>query len=226
MTERLMVPEVELIRLFLEQKYIQRADARQKKMGLAYTDAETGDLARQLYQWLAYGAWRSVPDDPGDAIGALTARAATESFDDLLLRRAYEFAALPAPWGTALVPYAQQVFLGLADRLKEEMAPASGWRIFESDGRWLTLRNDAADKEMVVDTQAEADPCYECGSTDHADRVCLGCNEIVDRNPSALVGSELIDTLKTHRTLFKTSLPQAKEAVRNGWRKGDAWTPN
>lgn len=226
MTERLMVPEVELIRLFLEQKYVQRADDRQKAMGLAYTEAETGDLARQLHQWLAYGVWRNVPDDPSDPIGDMTPRASSENIDDLMLRRAYEFAALPAPWGTALVPYAQQVFLGLADRLKEEVDPASGWRIIESDGRWLTLRDDEADQEMVIDTKAGTDPCYECGGSDHADRVCLGCNEIVDRNPPTLAGAELIDTIKAHRTLYKTSLPQAKEAVLNGWRKGDAWEPN
>ncbi|USN15206.1 hypothetical protein KIKIMORA_00590 [Brevundimonas phage vB_BpoS-Kikimora] len=226
MAERLMVPEVDLIRLFLEQKYVQRADERQKQMGLAYTEAETGDLARQLFQWLAYGAWRTVHDDPSDPIGDLPARASGESFDDLLLRRAYEFAALPAPWGSSLVPYAQRIFIELADRLKDENAPASGWRIIESDGRWVTLRDDAADKEVVIDTQAGTEPCYECGSTDHADRVCLGCNDVVDRAPQALTGTALIATVKAHRTRYKTSLVQARDAVQKGWREGDAWEPN
>ena len=37
---------------FLERKYVQRADARQKEMGLQYTTAETHDLARELAKFL------------------------------------------------------------------------------------------------------------------------------------------------------------------------------
>jgi hypothetical protein len=33
---------------FLCRKYVQRADGRQKKMGLQYTEAETHDLAREI----------------------------------------------------------------------------------------------------------------------------------------------------------------------------------
>jgi hypothetical protein len=36
---------------FLCQKYVQRADDRQKAMGLLYTEAETHDLARELSLW-------------------------------------------------------------------------------------------------------------------------------------------------------------------------------
>lgn len=34
--------------LFLERKYVQRADARQREMGLQYMEAETHDLAKEL----------------------------------------------------------------------------------------------------------------------------------------------------------------------------------
>lgn len=41
-----------LIFEFLEQKYIQRADARQKEMGLQYMTAETHDLSRELAKFM------------------------------------------------------------------------------------------------------------------------------------------------------------------------------
>lgn len=34
---------------FLNRKYVQRADERQKKMGLQYTEAETHDLAEEIH---------------------------------------------------------------------------------------------------------------------------------------------------------------------------------
>ena len=39
---------VETVFDFLCRKYVQRADERQKSMGLQYTEAETHDLARQI----------------------------------------------------------------------------------------------------------------------------------------------------------------------------------
>jgi len=36
---------------FLCRKYVQRADNRQRSMGLQYTEAETHDLARELARW-------------------------------------------------------------------------------------------------------------------------------------------------------------------------------
>jgi hypothetical protein len=38
-----------LILEWLRKKYVQRADERQKAMGLQYTEAETHDLAREFY---------------------------------------------------------------------------------------------------------------------------------------------------------------------------------
>lgn len=38
---------------FLCRKYVQRADRRQKAMGLQYTEAETHDLARELAAFIA-----------------------------------------------------------------------------------------------------------------------------------------------------------------------------
>lgn len=35
---------------FLNRKYVQRADARQKEMGLQYTEAETHDLAKEIHR--------------------------------------------------------------------------------------------------------------------------------------------------------------------------------
>lgn len=35
---------------FLNRKYIQRADERQKQMGLQYTEAETHDLAKEIHR--------------------------------------------------------------------------------------------------------------------------------------------------------------------------------
>lgn len=37
---------------WLTRKYVQRADDRQKAMGLQYTTAETHDLAHELAKWL------------------------------------------------------------------------------------------------------------------------------------------------------------------------------
>lgn len=37
---------------FLCQKYVQRADARQKAMKLQYTEAETHDLAKEIRQFI------------------------------------------------------------------------------------------------------------------------------------------------------------------------------
>lgn len=37
---------------FLCRKYVQRADARQKAMGLQYTEAETHDLAREIARFI------------------------------------------------------------------------------------------------------------------------------------------------------------------------------
>lgn len=41
-----------LLFCFITQKYAQRADTRQKEMGLQYTTAETHDLARELAKFL------------------------------------------------------------------------------------------------------------------------------------------------------------------------------
>lgn len=38
---------------FLCRKYVQRADYRQKKLGLQYTSAETHDLAEELAKWIS-----------------------------------------------------------------------------------------------------------------------------------------------------------------------------
>lgn len=38
---------------FLRRKYVQRADARQKSMGLQYTTAETHDLAEEIARLFA-----------------------------------------------------------------------------------------------------------------------------------------------------------------------------
>lgn len=38
---------------FLCRKYVQRSDARQKSMGLQYTEAETHDLAREMSAFIA-----------------------------------------------------------------------------------------------------------------------------------------------------------------------------
>lgn len=35
---------------FLNRKYVQRADERQKEMGLQYTEAETHDLAKEIHR--------------------------------------------------------------------------------------------------------------------------------------------------------------------------------
>jgi hypothetical protein len=46
---------------FLRRKYVQRADARQKAMGLVYTEAETHDLAREIARFISN---HDVPLDP------------------------------------------------------------------------------------------------------------------------------------------------------------------
>lgn len=38
---------------FYQRKYVQRADDRQKQMGLVYTEAETHDLARETAKFIA-----------------------------------------------------------------------------------------------------------------------------------------------------------------------------
>lgn len=48
---------------FLCAKYVQRADDRQKAMGLQYTEAETRDLARTVARWIAARA-----QGPGEAV--------------------------------------------------------------------------------------------------------------------------------------------------------------
>jgi hypothetical protein len=42
----------ELLFAFLVRKYVQRADARQKSMGLQYIEAETHDLAREIAKFI------------------------------------------------------------------------------------------------------------------------------------------------------------------------------
>ena len=44
---------VEEIFDFLNRKYVQRADGRQKEMGLQYMTAETHDLAKEIGRWVA-----------------------------------------------------------------------------------------------------------------------------------------------------------------------------
>jgi hypothetical protein len=43
----------EMLFSFLCQKYVQRADTRQTKMGLQYTEAETHDLAKEICNFIA-----------------------------------------------------------------------------------------------------------------------------------------------------------------------------
>jgi hypothetical protein len=45
---------------FICQKYVQQQDERQRVMGLAYTTAETHDLARTLARW-----FEERKNDPG-----------------------------------------------------------------------------------------------------------------------------------------------------------------
>jgi hypothetical protein len=44
------------------QKYVQRADDRQKSMGLQYTEAETHDLAHTIYRSLVAPLLAKVPE--------------------------------------------------------------------------------------------------------------------------------------------------------------------
>lgn len=52
---------------FLERKYMQTADARQKAMGLSYTEAETHDLAKELANYIFANPpnpWHKIADNP------------------------------------------------------------------------------------------------------------------------------------------------------------------
>lgn len=42
---------------YLCRKYVQRADARQKELGLQYTEAETHDLAECVARWFINEGW-------------------------------------------------------------------------------------------------------------------------------------------------------------------------
>lgn len=56
---RLRLPRDQLdpavIEAWLKRKYVQEADARQKEMGLSYTNAETSDLAREIARFYRSG---------------------------------------------------------------------------------------------------------------------------------------------------------------------------
>jgi hypothetical protein len=51
---------------FLTRKYVQRADDRQRGMGLQYTEAETHDLARELHRFFAARSAPKVEVDLSD----------------------------------------------------------------------------------------------------------------------------------------------------------------
>lgn len=53
----------EEIFVFLCQKYVQRADARQKKMGLQYTEAGTHDLAAELAKFFREKLVRGLTEE-------------------------------------------------------------------------------------------------------------------------------------------------------------------
>ncbi len=48
---------------FLSRKYVQRQDARQKAMGLIYTEAETHDLAREIARFFERRSAQAAPQE-------------------------------------------------------------------------------------------------------------------------------------------------------------------
>lgn len=65
-----------LVQNFIDRKYIARADARQKSMGLAYVEAERQDLAREIARFIEN---LRAPVSPSDAESVRVA----EALDDL-----------------------------------------------------------------------------------------------------------------------------------------------
>jgi len=51
-----LVPDEEQIFAWLNRKYVQRADERQRSMNLQYMEAETHDLSASLHRWLLAAA--------------------------------------------------------------------------------------------------------------------------------------------------------------------------
>jgi hypothetical protein len=64
-TERIATLEARLFK-FLTRKYVQRADARQRAMGLQYTEAETHDLAGEIARFVVRDMIVPRPGEHGE----------------------------------------------------------------------------------------------------------------------------------------------------------------
>ncbi|ASE40948.1 DUF551 domain-containing protein [Brevundimonas vesicularis] len=70
-----LVPDEEQIFAWLNRKYVQRAEERQRSMNLQYMEAETHDLSASLHRWLLAaapasplpgGGWQDISTAPKD----------------------------------------------------------------------------------------------------------------------------------------------------------------
>jgi hypothetical protein len=55
---------VAMAQAFVDRKYVSRADARQKEMGLAYVEAERKDLAREIVRFIQGLGFAQTPAEP------------------------------------------------------------------------------------------------------------------------------------------------------------------
>lgn len=72
-----LVPDEEQIFAWLNRKYVQRAEERQRSMNLQYMEAETHDLSASLHRWLLAaapasplpgGGWQDISTAPKDEV--------------------------------------------------------------------------------------------------------------------------------------------------------------
>lgn len=133
-----LVPDEEQIFAWLNRKYVQRADERQRSMNLQYMEAETHDLSASLHRWLLAAAPASPlpgggnilwmmhvrgPDDIYPAPDYDTAVAWCDYVNDVLAKRLPDvmMKAVPAVYPRTREEHAA----GLPDAIKGWTLPAA-----------------------------------------------------------------------------------------------------
>ena len=133
-----LVPDEEQIFAWLNRKYVQRADERQRSMNLQYMEAETHDLSASLHRWLLAAAPASPlpgggnilwmmhvrgPDDIYPAPDYETAVAWCDHVNDVLAKRLPDvmMKAVPAVYPRTREEHAA----GLPDAIKGWTLPAA-----------------------------------------------------------------------------------------------------
>lgn len=105
-----LVPDEEQIFAWLNRKYVQRADERQRSMNLQYMEAETHDLSASLHRWLLAAAPASPLPGGGNILWMMHVRGP----DDIY----------PAPDYDTVVAWCDYVNDVLAKRLPDVMMKA------------------------------------------------------------------------------------------------------